>query len=121
MSEFLFVYGTLRRGGTNHRWLASAPYVGPAVTVAWCGLYVDDYPYLNPNHPVGPVAGEVFKVSHAMLKRLDEFEGVPLLYSRDRLAVLVEGLGALDAWTYVRAARSGRLLEHGDFSHETVG
>ena len=115
MSEFLFVYGTLRRGGANHACLATSPFVGAATTVPPCALYVDDYPYLNPDVPTGPVVGEVYEVTPELLLRLDAFEGVPILYQRARLAVDVGGSGRVDAWVYIRADDTGALVEDGDF------
>jgi gamma-glutamylaminecyclotransferase len=83
--QALFVYGTLMRGQPNARQLVSASFVGPAQTVAaftlirWQG-----YPGLRRGGSTG-VRGELYRVSPALLGALDEFEGHPTLFQRDRI------------------------------------
>lgn len=115
MPEHLFVYGTLRRGCANHRQLRAAQYIDRAHTLHPCALYVDDYPYLNPNQPVGPVHGELYRVTPELLTQLDEFEGVPDLYTRARIAITTPDSAPILAWTYIRDSSAGRLLPHGDY------
>lgn len=72
--ELVFVYGTLRRGASNHFRMKGAELVGPA-TVGGKLFRIDWYPGLRPD-PEGPaVSGEVYKVSAQLLVELDEFEG----------------------------------------------
>ena len=56
MRERVFVYGTLRRGGSNHDLIAD-----------------------------GRLLGEVYGVTPSMLQTLDRLEDVPHLYIRDSL------------------------------------
>jgi len=71
----VFVYGTLRRGGSNAfrmdagEWLGSATVRGRLYKIDWYpGLVLD---------PAGdPIPGDLFEVGVAQLAELDEFEGV---------------------------------------------
>lgn len=92
----LFVYGTLMRGQPNAGQMASATWIGPAQTVAaytlvrWQG-----YPGLRRGGATN-VRGELYLVSPALVAALDEFEGHPTLFQRDR--VLLAGGGAAQAY-----------------------
>ena len=127
----VFVYGTLRRGGTNHRLLAElgGQFVSEVRTrVGRTLVDLGPYPALLPLDVVrdasaSPVHGELFAVEPAALVPLDAFEGCPTLYFRERVA-LADGhrSGAHEAWTYVLAARlaarlpgGARVLENGRY------
>ena len=74
----VFVYGTLKRGGSNHAWLASQQFLGAARTAPGFTLYLlGDYPGMVrvANDQAG-VTGEVWLVDDACLQQLDELEGV---------------------------------------------
>jgi gamma-glutamylcyclotransferase (GGCT)/AIG2-like uncharacterized protein YtfP len=87
-STLLFVYGTLKRGGANHRQLAGQNFVGPAQTAPGFRLYdLGDYPgMIAESDDRTGVAGELWSVDPACLARLDIFEGVPEgLYRRETI------------------------------------
>lgn len=74
----LFVYGTLKRGGSNHAFLAGQHYAGDARTPAGFTLYdCAGYPAMirAPDDRAG-VTGELWDVTPACLSRLDELEGL---------------------------------------------
>jgi gamma-glutamylcyclotransferase (GGCT)/AIG2-like uncharacterized protein YtfP len=78
MSTLLFVYGTLKRGCSNHDQLMGQKFVGNARTPPGYRLYdLGGYPGIavRPDDS-GGVVGEVWSVDDAALKRLDHFEGV---------------------------------------------
>lgn len=78
MSHLLFVYGTLKRGGKNHRHLAGQRFIAAANTVPGFELRdMGGYPGLvaQPDATAG-VTGEVWSVDAAALQHLDRFEGV---------------------------------------------
>jgi len=81
----VFVYGTLKRGGANHRQLAGQTFLGTARTGPGYRIFdLGSYPGLvvQPDDRSG-VAGEVWSVDEACLRRLDEFEGLSVgLYLR---------------------------------------
>lgn len=81
----VFVYGTLKRGGSNHACLAGQRFVAPARSAAGFTLVgLGDYPGLvrAPNDTAG-VTGELWLVDAATLAVLDDLEGVAEgLYTR---------------------------------------
>lgn len=98
----LFVYGTLKRGGSNHGWLEGQIVLGPASTAPGFTLYsLGKYPGLVADAADRDgVVGELWSVDAACLARLDAFEGVPEgLYVRERarLAEIPPGVSATDA------------------------
>ena len=91
MSTLLFVYGTLKRGCSNHRFLDGQTFVGPARTPPGYRLFdFGGYPGIVPvaeDHD--GVTGEVWSVDEMALQRLDHFEGVHEgLYRREPLPLL---------------------------------
>ena len=82
----LFVYGTLKRGCSNHAFLDGQSFVGAAETAPGYALYeLDGYPGMvsAAGDPAG-VSGEVWSVDDACLARLDELEGTDEgLYRRE--------------------------------------
>jgi gamma-glutamylaminecyclotransferase len=95
----LFLYGTLKRGGSNHRHLAGQRFVGPARTRAVFRLHLlDGYPGMVAAGSGGrSIEGEIWEVDPGCLARLDALEGtaeglyarapVPLLPPHDALEV----------------------------------
>lgn len=90
----LFVYGTLKRGGSNHAQLAGQRRLGPARTGPGYTLYhLDGYPgMVRAADDHDGVTGELWEVTPAALARLDVFEGMPeRLYERVALPVVFSG------------------------------
>lgn len=74
----VFVYGTLKRGGSNHSFLAAQSFLGAVRTAPGYILYsLGDYPGMvrHPGDTAG-VTGELWAVDDAGLKQLDLLEGV---------------------------------------------
>ena len=72
--ELVFVYGTLRRGGSNAFRMDGAELVGLA-TVGGALYRISWYPGLVLDGD-GRVSGEVYRVGPELLRALDEFEGL---------------------------------------------
>ena len=83
-TESVFVYGTLRRGGSNHFRMADAGFVA-AGTVRGRLYRIDWYPGLILDDDAGAIVGEIYQVSPERLKSLDRFEGPD--YRRVRVTV----------------------------------
>jgi gamma-glutamylcyclotransferase (GGCT)/AIG2-like uncharacterized protein YtfP len=82
MHRRVFVYGTLLRGQVNHHLLAGAVCLGPHQTAPAFTLYkLGTYPGLV-RGGVTAVAGEVYRIDGATLRRLDALEEYPRLYGR---------------------------------------
>lgn len=113
MRHEVFVYGSLKRGYWNNRFLqpgnmhdGSASFIGEACTKEFMLLIDGPFPYMaapsqfagiagSPGKPgevdivdlAGNVYGEVWSVDDATLAQLDELEGCPNHYTRETIAV----------------------------------
>ena len=74
IAEPVFVYGTLRRGGSNHFRMDGAPFLA-AGTVRGRLYHIDWYPGLVLDPQAGEICGEVYQCPPAMMQALDDFEG----------------------------------------------
>ena len=74
----VFVYGTLKRGGSNHAWMRDQIFVGEAFTLPRYRLYdLGGYPGLVLDPAQGlSVQGEVWEVDAEGLRGLDHLEDV---------------------------------------------
>jgi len=104
-NEFLFVYGSLKKGFDNHNLLTKyAKRVGKASTVGKFAMYEDsfgNYPYLV-KEPITKVIGELYEIKRKeLLDKIDEFEGVPEYYQRKKIKVKTHK-GVNLAFVYIR-------------------
>ena len=104
-NEFLFVYGSLKKGFDNHKLLQKyAKRVGKASTVGKFAMYEDsfgNYPYLV-KEPITKVMGELYEIKRKeLLDRIDEFEGAPEYYQRKKIKVKTHK-GVNLAFVYIR-------------------
>ena len=86
----LFFYGTLKTGGRANHLLAGAECLGPAWTLPLYRLYnLGPFPRMVLDRANGmAIHGELWAVDDALLTRLDRYEGVPGLFTREAVAVL---------------------------------
>jgi gamma-glutamylcyclotransferase (GGCT)/AIG2-like uncharacterized protein YtfP len=106
--ELVFVYGTLRRGGSNAFRMEGAEFVGRGRmegklhVISW-------YPGLVIGRGNGWVSGELYRVGPEHLGALDAFEGISAgevegaEYRRVVVPVLLEGAifeESVEAWAY---------------------
>ncbi len=85
VDSLVFVYGTLKQGGSNHHFLAGQTRLGAATLRPGHALYsLGDYPGLvTEAHATEAVTGEIWRVTPAALAGLDELEGIEEgLYAR---------------------------------------
>lgn len=106
MKFFVFVYGTLKKGFSNHRLLEKSNLIGKASTCEKYPMFCSNgmYPYMV--HKIGlghSVKGEVYEVSKDVQARLDILEGVPSHYVRKEIRVKCND-EILLAWCYFRAS-----------------
>lgn len=93
----VFVYGTLRRGGTNHFRMKGADFLNEAK--ARGRLYrIDWYPGLVLDSTADEIHGEVYQTAAGLLEELDHFEGGA--YRRVRTQVLLPDGAELSAWVW---------------------
>jgi gamma-glutamylaminecyclotransferase len=76
--NLVFVYGTLKRGGSNHFFLRGQKFLGNVRTVAGFTLYsLGDYPgMVRALSDATGVTGELWQVDDTALAELDRLEGV---------------------------------------------
>ena len=97
----LFIYGTLKRGGKNVRYMHGQQYLQDAVTKPLYRIYdLGPHPALVIDRREGlSVHGELWEVSAEALEKLDEFEEVPTWFNR--LPISIEGYDdPVDAYFY---------------------
>jgi gamma-glutamylcyclotransferase (GGCT)/AIG2-like uncharacterized protein YtfP len=105
--EWVFVYGTLRRHEENHHYLQKAQR-GPAPCWTYGQLFDTGYGYpAMVDSGTERVYGELYLVTPAELKALDELEdyygeGCDNLYDRVRRTIHTDR-GEVDAYVYVWA------------------
>lgn len=56
----VFVYGTLKRGRSNHFFLKGARLLGQALTVEKHALFEDEFPLVYKDDPQSRIQGEVY-------------------------------------------------------------
>ncbi|MCW1923996.1 gamma-glutamylcyclotransferase [Luteolibacter arcticus] len=103
--ELVFVYGTLRRGGSNAfrmdgaEFVASGKVVGKLYAITW-------YPGLVLERGPETVDGDLFRVGPDQLTALDEFEGISANeiegaeYRRVKAEVTTGDNEVILAWSY---------------------
>ncbi|SEO56454.1 gamma-glutamylcyclotransferase family protein [Aquisalimonas asiatica] len=116
LREQVFVYGTLRRGGSNHRLLRDARLLGAHRTdPVFAMLDVGPYPGVV-NGGETAIQGEVYAVTPAQFRELDALEDYPRTYTRQRIATPWG-----EAWIYLYRPRGQRLpqVPTGDWFHSS--
>ena len=87
----IFVYGTLKRGLSNHCWMGGQKFMGeaatePAYRMVDCGGYPGMFPVTRDGRSI---RGEVWSVSESGRSKLDELEDVAHgLYALERVKLL---------------------------------
>jgi gamma-glutamylcyclotransferase (GGCT)/AIG2-like uncharacterized protein YtfP len=112
--RYLFVYGSLKRGEENHRFLVGQRFVGAARTARNYRMYeLDGYPgMIRDGGPAESVTGELWEVTDACLAELDPFEGVHIgLYRREPIVLAPPYADlAVETYLYARSVAGRKLL-----------
>lgn len=126
-TEPVFVYGTLRRGASNHFRMDGAEFIGTG-SIAGRIYFIDSHPeFVYPALVCGGdkrVVGELFHVENTRhLADLDLFEGInahssePDEYRRTKVEVKMDSGEYVWAWVWEWAGELGdsKALEGGDW------
>ncbi len=103
--QFVFVYGTLRRGGSDHFRTAGAEFVSSG-TICGRMYQIDWYPGLVLDPKGDEIRGEVYSVGSELLSALDAFEGLSVgktegsEYRRVQTTVMKQDSQTLSAWVW---------------------
>lgn len=95
----VFVYGTLKRGRSNHGALEGSTLLGRAtIKGPFAFINLGWYPGVIENEQLveREIGGEVYEIDHDTLATLDMIEGHPSYYERKKI---MTSLGA-KAWVY---------------------
>ncbi len=104
--SLVFVYGTLKRGGSNHGHLVGQSYLGDAHTAPGLCLYgLGGYPGMVEEAGAEGVRGEVWSVDAGCLVELDRLEGTSEgLYRRGPVELMPPFAGSsVEAYYYLRS------------------
>ena len=123
--QLVFVYGTLRRGGSNHFRLAGAEWITGG-TVRGRLYRIDWYPGLVLDEAGDEIQGEVYSVGPDQLSDLDVFEGLSAgeiqgsEYRRVQTIVMPQNSQPLTAWVWewLGITQESQRLTDGDWLKE---
>lgn len=100
MSEYVAVYGSLRKGLHNHKMLGSERELVGEGIVRGFGMYsLGLYPALTRVGRHTDVVVELYHVSDDAMIDLDHLEGYPNYYTR-KLCPIIIGDESVPAWVY---------------------
>jgi len=110
----IFVYGTLKRGGSNHACLRDQEFLGEACTVPGFTLYsLGSYPGMVPDlTDRHGVAGEVWSVDEKTLAELDALEGLAEgLYTRSLIPLRIPfATDTVETYFYARGLAAAQKI-----------
>ncbi|MFA7691325.1 MAG: gamma-glutamylcyclotransferase [Candidatus Hydrogenedentes bacterium] len=88
----VFVYGTLKRGQRAElsQW-GNAAFIGDGETQDKYTMYDGGFPTVSMDTPTGTIKGEVWEIDDEVLRHIDRYEGVGVLFDRFRVKVLIDG------------------------------
>ena len=101
-TQLIFIYGTLRRGGSAHHLMQGAEFKMKG-SISGRLIHIDQYPGLI-HCDKQRVNGELYQVSDALISELDRYEGCfesPPHYLREEIEVLLENGETTSAQVYV--------------------
>lgn len=123
--QLVFVYGTLRRGGSNHFRMAGADFVADG-TITGRMYRIDWYPGLVLDPAGDEIRGDVYSVEPELLSALDAFEGVSAgevdgsEYRRVQTTVVKQDSQILTAWVWewLGMVEESQRISDGDWLKE---
>ena len=92
---YLFVYGTMKKGFTNHGRLDMTKFLGSAITVEKYAMYSNaenTFPCVIKNDKKYNIKGELYQIYFQdQIDDIDRFEGVPKHYKREEINIKIVG------------------------------
>lgn len=99
-TPLVFVYGTLKEGGSNSHLMKGAKRVGSGIVYGY-GTLLNTYPpTFSKEASQHPFRGELYSIDEAILTKLDMLEGHPVGYYRTQVDVFVSEDQSVRAWCY---------------------
>ncbi len=114
----IFVYGTLKKGFSNHHYLSDSKFLGDAETVEKYVMYIkDNIPFVSEREKVSRIQGEIYSVTKNTLKRIDLLEENTLWYNRKEVKVkFKKSCKIVEAWLYFNEYEKGYIEKSGFFN-----
>ncbi len=109
--EYLFVYGSLKRGFENHSILSTAKYISKAQTTSKFAMFIEDnhnYPYIIESQKVigMNIDGELYEIINKdTLNKVNAFEGVPFHFKCEDIYVQTDKNKSIKAKAYILATK----------------
>jgi len=89
--QYVFVYGTLKKGFSNHFFISDCEFICKSKTIDKYQLYPNidrSFPYLIINEKSQNIYGELYKIEDKeILETLDILEGYPIHYNKKNIEV----------------------------------
>ncbi len=105
--QFLFVYGSMKRGCPNHRRVQNSEYIGTYHTIGYYTMYADSsnqFPYVVEDEKRYSIRGELYKITkQENFDAIDQLEGVPDFYRKKQVSVINKNGHRISAWIYLRS------------------
>jgi gamma-glutamylaminecyclotransferase len=125
IKEKVFVYGTLKRGGSNFNSRLSGKdtvFISQGITRKKFNMRAQGYPFVDSrftNQYDANIKGELFEVTFDTLRGpLDGLEGHPNFFKRKRTLISLEDGTQQYAWMYFlnHGGETGHAVPSGDYS-----
>ena len=109
------VYGTLRKGFSNHPYMSKASFIGKGKTKDLYTLTASGIPFVSKN-PRVQVTVEIYELPMNELIFVDRLEGHPDFYCREEIDCILDTKEQRKAWLYFCENVGNTLIETGDYS-----
>lgn len=97
----MFVYGTLKRGYANNRYMEGCEFIGEATSLdANYSMHGGGVPFLSEPGDK-KVKGELWEVTAKAREKIDRLEGHPHAYRREKRQFVLENGHLVTAWVYL--------------------
>lgn len=122
--NLVFVYGTLKRGFSNHYLLEKSTFIGEGVTEENMIMYERGIPFLNDEEKgITQIHGEVYEVTDRTLDKLDLLEGYNKnfpdnsFYKRKIKSIILNNNVKLNCFVYICNYYKGNIIKSGKYEY----
>lgn len=111
---YLAVYGTLKKGFSNHRLIQNCKFIGEYETLPIFTMYsLGPYPAVV-HHGNTSITVEIYKIeSEEIAKKLDRLEGYPHLYTKEIISTEV---GDLIIYLFNQSTHDCKIITSGKWT-----